>query len=357
VVSNAGAINPSAGQQGSGAGGASMLARLKRALPTDQAYLGVAFIVIVIVGSQLSPFFLTGQNITNILVTAAAISILAVAQFLVIVTAGIDLSVGASAGLSSVCAALLMQSHWSPGTSMVLALLAGGAVGAVNGLTIVYLGVTPFIATLATLGVTQGVAYLLQGGGELVTISDEKFVSLLNGEIGSVPVQVVYFIVIALVAAWVMRYTAFGRRLYAIGGNAESARLSGVPVKRDLISVYVISGLLSAFAGLLLAAELGQGAANLGQNYELDAIAAAVVGGTALFGGTGNPIGAVIGGLILGMILNIMNLRGVQSDPQLIVRGVVIIAAVAFIGGGRQSLAHLRTLLTVRRPGKVAQDG
>jgi ribose transport system permease protein len=172
-----------------------------------------------------------------------------------------------------------------------------------------------------------------------------------------VPVQVVYFIVIALVAAWVMRYTAFGRRLYAIGGNAESARLSGVPVKRDLISVYVISGVLSAFAGLLLAAELGQGAANLGQNYELDAIAAAVVGGAALFGGTGNPIGAVIGGLILGMILNIMNLRGVQSDPQLIVRGVVIIAAVAFIGGGRQSLTHLRTMLTVRRPREPAQGG
>jgi ribose transport system permease protein len=306
---------------------------------TEHGYLPAVLIIAILVGSQLSPYFLTSRNITNLGITVSVYAILAVGEFLVIVTGGIDLSVGSTVALSSVVAAQLMQAHWGAGWSSVAALAVGGAVGFFNAFGIVVLGITPFIVTLASLGIVSGLAYVLQSG-TYVGISNNAFVAALNGTLGSVSVQIVYFVAIALIAGWVMRYTAYGRRLYALGGNRSSARLSGLPVMRDTVSVYVIAGVLAAFGGLLLAAELAEGNATLGNSYELDAIAAVVVGGASLFGGTGDPISAVVGALVLGIIEDVMDLRGVAAEPQLIVRGLVILVAVTFTGGRLTSVSR-----------------
>jgi ribose transport system permease protein len=324
-------------------GSAESLKGALRAL-VGRGYLVFVFGAVVAVGAASSPVFLSSRNWLNILITGSIFAILAVSEFLIIVTAGIDLSLGSTVALSSVVAALLMANGWGAVPASLVALMAGAAVGALNGFGVVVLGVTPFIVTLASLGIAAGIAYVIQVG-TLVTISNPVFASIFNGKIGWVSVEVVYFVVIALVAGWAMRHTVFGRRLYAIGGNAEAARLTGLPVKRDVFLAYVIAAVLAAFAGLLLAAELGEGSASLGQNYELDAIAAAVVGGASLFGGKGDPISAVVGGLVLGMIENIMTLRGIAAEPQLIVRGVVILVAVALISRG----SGIKELLTRRQ--------
>jgi ribose transport system permease protein len=161
---------------------------------------------------------------------------------------------------------------------------------------------------------------------------------------------------VTLVAAFVMRFTPLGRRLYALGGNPEAARLSGLPVKRDQVMAYTTSGLLAGLAGLMLAGRLSQGSSLVGAGYELDSIAATVVGGTSLFGGTGDPISTVLGALIIGMIGNIMNLAGIQSEPQLVIRGLVILVAVFLTSGG--GIQRIRAAFSkLRRGGRSGADG
>ncbi len=257
---------------------------------------------------------------------------MAVGQFFVIVTGGIDLSVGSLAALSTVLAAIFLQLHLPVPAVILLTLLIGATVGLLNGAIVVYARITPFIATLATLSIVEGFSYIIQTG-ELIQISDQAFASFFAGSVGPIPAPVIIFLVIMAAAAFVMNNTTFGRALYAIGGNREAARLSGLPLNRDLLLAYVISGLLAGLAGLMLASQLLEGSSLVGRGYELDSIAAVVVGGASLFGGSGDPIRAVIGGLIIGTILNIMNLVGIQSQPQLVIKGFVILVAVFFSSG------------------------
>lgn len=321
-----------------------------------QAPLIVTIAVVLVIGSSLSPFFMTEANFRNILITGAVVSILAVGQFMVIVTAGIDLSVGAVASLSTVVSAVLMSHGRGTVTTVALTLAACAVIGVVNGSLVVYAGITPFIATLGMLGVAQGLAYLVQGG-TYVRIENQTFIGLFSGEFGGVPKQVLIFVLATVVFAVVMRWTTFGRQLYAIGGNREAARLSGLPVQRNVVAAYVISACLAAVAGFMLAAQLGEGSSRLGQGLELDSIAAAVVGGASLFGGLGSPVAAVLGGLLIGVISNIMNLRGVAAEPQLIIKGVLILFAV-FVTSGRgadiraASVARIKgAAVRKRRPG------
>lgn len=309
----------------------------------SRSYLFVFLALTVVVGSALSPFFFTTSNLNNIMLSSSIISVLAVAQFMVIVTAGIDLSVGSVCALATVMAALLLRSELPLPVAIVGTLAVCALAGLINGGLIVYGRITPFIATLAMLSIARGVAYLIQTG-TLIVIENDRFLELFAGEIGSVPHPVVIFLVVTAVAAFVMRYTGYGRRLYAIGGNAEAARLSGLPVRRDLMTVYTTSAFLAGLAGLMLAAQLSQGSSLVGQGYELDSIAAAVVGGSSLFGATGDPISSVVGGLIIATIGNIMNLRGIASEPQLVIRGLLILIAVFFTSGGSD-----RLLQSVRR--------
>ncbi|MFL0711275.1 MAG: ABC transporter permease [Microcella pacifica] len=275
-------------------------------------------------------------------------SILAIGQFMVIVTAGIDLSVGAIAALATVFSAWIMAQGGSFLIAIAGALLICVVVGVLNGLAVVFGRITPFIATLGMLSIIQGISFFVQGGS-LIAITNQEFLGLLNGQILGISSPTILLIVVTVIAALVMRFTIFGRQQYAIGGNSHAALLSGLPVRRNVVLAYSISGLLAGLAGLLLAAQLSGGSALAGQSYALDSIAAAVVGGAALFGGKGNPVSAVLGALLIGTIANIMNLRSVQAEGQLIIQGILVLLAVYLTSGGSKDIARAFNALFSRR--------
>jgi len=309
-----------------------VLGTLRQALP--KSYLLLVLVLIIIIGFIASPNFLTGRNASNVITFSAIIAVLAVGQFFVILTGGIDLSVGSTVALSTVITAMLLKQGLPAGLAVITTLAACAVVGLVNGLLVVWLGLAPFIATLATLSMVQGLSYIIQSTS-LIQISNQHFITWFSdGSILGVPNPVLIFVVLTLMAAFVAKYSTFGRRLYAIGGNREAARLSGLPVNRDLLIPYTVSGLLAGLAGLLAAAQLLQGSSLVGQGYALDAIAAVVVGGASLFGGRGDPISAVVGVIIIASIANIMNLIGISSQPQLVIKGAVIILAVFLSSAG-----------------------
>ncbi|MGG2200888.1 ABC transporter permease [Paenibacillus validus] len=240
-----------------------------------RSYLVIFLGLAVVAGAIASPYFLTGRNIENIIVTGVVVSILAIGQFKVIVTRGIDLSVGSIAALGTVMVAVLLRQGLPIPIVIALTLAVCAAAGLINGIAVVYGGITPFIATFAMLSIARGVAYLIQVG-TLIEVSNPTYLKLFTGSLLGIPNSVILVIVVMLVTAFIMKYTTFGRQLYAIGGNPEAARLSGLPVNRNLITTYVISGLFSGLAGLILAAQLQQGSSLLAKGYELNAIASAV---------------------------------------------------------------------------------
>jgi ribose transport system permease protein len=316
-----------------------------------RSYLAVVLAVAVVAGTLASPNFATVSNVKNILITASVVSVLAVGQFFVIVTGGIDLSVGSVVAFATVLAAIVLRADVPTVAAIPLTLAACALVGTVNGVLVVYAGITPFIATLASLSIVKGFSYIIQSG-TLIQIENQGFLNLFNVELAGIPRPVIIFVAVMLLAAFVTKFTTFGRQLYAIGGNAEAARLSGLPVRRNLVAVYSISGLLAGLAGLMLSAQLLQGSSLVGAGYELDSIAAVVVGGASLVGGTGDPVSAVVGGLIIGTLLNIMNLEGIASETQLVIKGGVILIAVFFTTGvGLRMIRNLRGRL--RRGGQA----
>jgi ribose transport system permease protein len=323
----------------------------------SKSYLILVLLAFVLIGFIASPNFLTSRNASNVVTFSAIVSVLAVGQFFVILTGGIDLSVASVVALATVVSALLLKSGHSAATAAVLTLLICAAVGFVNGLLVVGLRIAPFIATLATMSAIQGLSYVIQSSS-LIQISNSSFITFFSeGSILGLRSPVLIFVLVMLVAGFAARYTNFGRRLYAVGGNREAARLSGLPVSRDLLITYTLSGALAGLAGLLAAAQLLEGSSLIGQGYELDAIAAVVVGGASLAGGKGDPISAVIGGFIMEIIINIMNLIGISSEPQLIIKGAVIVLAVflSSAGGLTQVSAGLSRLFRRWRrvPGAV----
>ncbi|MDO8208927.1 ABC transporter permease [Conexibacter sp. CPCC 206217] len=312
-----------------------------------RAYLIVVLAIVVLVGTMSSEFFFTERNLLAVLVTASVIAVLAVGQFHVMVTGGIDLSVGSVVALSSVVSALIL----SRGSPLILAIVAALGVGAlcgvVNGVLVVYGRVAAFIATLAMLSVARGLAYIIQQD-RLIPISDRTFLSIFSGRVAGIPAPVLIALLVMVLSAIVMSLTPAGRRLYAFGGNPEAARLSGLPVNRDVLMAYVTSATLASIAGLMLAAQLRQGSAITGTGYELDSIAAAVVGGTALMGGTGDPVRAVLGALVIAAISNIMDIRGIAAEAQLIVQGGVIVLAV-YVTSGSGTRAARALVRRIRR--------
>jgi ribose transport system permease protein len=322
-----------------------------RLLP--KSYLVLVLLVIILAGYIASPYFLTLRNASDVISFSAITSVLAVGQFFVIVTGGIDLSVGSIVALSTVIVSLLLKHGIPAAPAAVLALLACAGIGLINGVMVVYLRLAPFIATLATLSAALGLSYIIQSTS-LIQITDGSFINFFSdGHLAGIPSPVVIFLLVMLGGAFVCKFTTFGRRLYAIGGNREAARLSGLPIGRDLLVTYTISGALAGLAGLLAAAQLLEGSSLIGQNYELDAIAAVVVGGASLAGGKGDPISAVIGGFIIEIIVNIMNIIGISSNPQLVIKGAVIVVAVFFssAGGVSRLSAGMSKLFSRGRPG------
>ncbi|WP_316776239.1 ABC transporter permease/substrate-binding protein [Streptomyces sasae] len=306
----------------SGAGGAAAVRRLF----LDNGAL-TALIVLVIAMSALSGDFLSTDNLLNVGVQAAVTAILAFGATFVIVSAGIDLSVGSVAALSATVLAWSATQHGVPVfVAVVLAVLTGIAAGLVNGFLIAYGKLPSFIATLAMLSVARGLSLVISDGSP---IAFPDSVSHLGDTLGGwLPVPVLVMIVMGLVAAFVLGRTYIGRAMYAIGGNEEAARLSGLRVSRQKLAIYALSGLFAAVAGIVLAARLSSAQPQAANGYELDAIAAVVIGGASLAGGTGKSSGTLIGALILAVLRNGLNLLNVSAFWQQVVIGVVIALAV-----------------------------
>jgi ribose transport system permease protein len=285
--------------------------------------------------------FLTFTNLDNLIRQVAVFAILSVGQLFVILTAGIDLSVGSVLGLSGGVTALLLTSGASIPVAILAGLGVGLAVGLINGLLVSRLKLPPFIATLGMLGVARGLVLLLTGAKTLAPLPD-AFNAIANGSVLGLPSLFWILIIVALLAAFVLGRTIFGRYVYAVGSNAESARLSGVPVNTVLLAVYSISGLLAGFAGILTTSRLGAGIPTAGTGYELQAIAGAVIGGASLSGAKGRVIGAVLGALIMRLLANGGNLLAIDPFYLQIAIGLLIILAVYFDHLQGRSLNFLR---------------
>ncbi|MCW2242127.1 ABC transporter permease [Azospirillum canadense] len=287
----------------------------------------LALVAILVVASILSPYFFSSRNIFNVLRGATMVGIVAVGMTYVILNRGIDLSVGSLVGLSAALTASFAQHGLLVAASIGLA--SGLALGLANGLMITALRLQPFIATLGMMIFARGLVFVYTGGSNIVVDNPTDAFSFLgSGYAGPIPVPVLVFIAIWAVAAWVLRYTVFGRSIYAVGANEEAARLSGINADRNKILVYCISGVLAAFAGVVMASRLTVGEPNGGTLYELDAIAAVLIGGTTFDGGVGSVHGTVLGILILAFLSNVLNLLNISPYSQMLLKGVIIVLAV-----------------------------
>jgi ribose transport system permease protein len=292
---------------------------------------GGLVVLLVAVGALTlaSDQFLTAGNLSNLVRQVAIFAIIAVGQLLVILTAGIDLSVGSVLGLSGCVTAQLLVGGWPIPVAVLVGLLIGAALGLVNGLLVTRLGLPPFIATLGMLGIARGMVLVITDA-KTVQGLPESFQTIANGTVLGIPNLLIIAVVIVAAAWFVLTRTVFGRYIYAVGSNPESARLAGVPVQAVTVSVYVISGLLAALGGVLLTSRLGAGIPTAGTGFELNAIAACVIGGASLFGAKGSALGAATGALIMGVLNNGGNLLAINAFYLQIAIGVLILVAVGF---------------------------
>lgn len=289
--------------------------------------LGLLLIIIII--SFMSPSFLTATNIFNVLRQVSISALIAFGMTFVILTGGIDLSVGSTLALTGAISAGLLASGMDPFLAMLIGLLLGAVLGAVNGVIIAKGKVAPFIATLATMTIYRGLTLVYTDGKPVSGLGDSVLFQMFGkGYFLGIPVPVITMLIAFLVLYFILRKTTFGRRVYAIGGNEEASRLSGINVDRITIAVYSLTGMLAALSALILTSRLNSAQPTAGQSYELDAIAAVVLGGTSLTGGRGWIFGTLVGALIIGVLNNGLNLIGVSSFFQQVVKGVVILIAV-----------------------------
>ncbi|MDH0342716.1 ABC transporter permease [Chromobacterium haemolyticum] len=287
--------------------------------------------------SVMSADFLTMGNLLNVMRQVSINALIAFGMTLVILLGGIDLSVGSILALSSVLTAMLLQAGVDPLLATLLGILSGALMGCCNGLVISKGKVAPFIATLASMTILRGLSLVASNGSPITGLGSDMFSMLGGGYVaGVVPVPVVWMLLMFAGFWFMLKKTVFGRHVYATGGNEESARLSGVKVDRVKIWVYTLSGALSAMAGAVLTSRLNSAQPTAGAGYELDAIAAVVLGGTSLTGGRGWIVGTLIGALLIGVLNNGLNLLGVSSFYQQVIKGVVILLAVLLDRSGKK---------------------
>ncbi|VBB09701.1 abc transporter permease [Lucifera butyrica] len=288
----------------------------------------IGFIALCVGLSIISPAFLTEENILNILRQVSTNANLALGMTLVIIICGIDLSVGSVVALSgTVAGGLIAFSHVPIPIAVFTGILAGTLAGAFNGVMVAYSGIPAFIVTLAMLNIARGAAYVYTGG-QPIRVMNEAFNAIGAGYLGPVPLPVIYSFLFLLITAAILNSSKLGRHIYAIGGNKEAARFTGIKIKRVEIFVYTFSGFMAAFSGVVLAARMFSGQPTVGNGFELDAIAAVVLGGTSMMGGVGKIGGTLLGVLVIGVLNNGLNLLNINSFWQLIIKGVVILAAV-----------------------------
>jgi ribose transport system permease protein len=292
---------------------------------------GGLIVLLILFGAMTlaSTEFLTADNMANLARQVAVFGIIAVGQLLVILTAGIDLSVGSVLGLTGCISAELLVHGWGIVPAIVVALLVGAAIGMFNGALVAFVKLPPFIVTLGMLGIARGAVLVLTDASTVQPLPD-AFGNIANGSFLGLPNLLWLFVAVVVVASLILRRTVFGRYVYAVGSNPESARLAGVPVTRVLVAVYAISALLAAVGGVLFTSRLNAGIPTAGTGYELNAIAACVIGGASLFGAKGGAFGAAAGALIVGVLNNGGNLLAINSFYLQIIIGALILAAVAF---------------------------
>ena len=301
----------------------------------------VVFIVLVIILMILSPnAFAKPRNLINVVKQASINGVLACGMMFVIIAGGIDLSAGSVVALSGVVAAYLAQMQGIPIFVPILGALGTGAlIGLVNGFGAAYAELPPFIITLATMSIVRGAALILSGGSPVFGLQ-EQFEGIAGISIANViPILVLYFLLIAVFSGFILNKTVFGRHVYAIGGNSITAKVSGINVKSMLLRVYIICGVFSGIAGLLIASRTMQGSPTVGVGYEMDAIAAVVIGGVSMSGGSGKWYGTIIGALLLALISNGLDILGVSSNFQQIIKGIIIAVAVYLDLRGKKTSA------------------
>lgn len=288
----------------------------------------IGLVALIIIMAIASPEFLSGQNLINVGEQVATIAILAFGMTFVIVAAGIDLSVGSVAALSAMASASMVASlNLHDPLAIAAGLLVGAVTGAVTGLAAAYGKLPAFIASLAMMSVARGLTMVISDGRPIA--APDQMVAL-GGNLGGLPVPIVVLVLAGLVATFILRFTVAGSYMYAVGGNIEAARLSGIRVKHVIVLVFILSGAFAALAGMVTAGRLDSVQPTIGTGAELDAIAAVVIGGASLSGGVGRISGTVIGALILAVIRNGLNLMNVSPFWQQVVIGVVIAVAVLF---------------------------
>lgn len=289
----------------------------------------LALVILVVVGALLSPNFLTPSNLANVSRQGSIVGILGIGMTFVILTAGIDLSVGSILGLVAISFATVMGGGVPWPLAIVAALLIGAGTGAVNGLGITKGGLQPFIMTLGMLVIARGVTLTLSDGKPIRVGDNADAIAWIgSGDLFGVPVPLLLFAGLAAASWFVLRFTPFGREVYAVGDNAEAARLSGISTDRVIFSAYVISGLCAAVAAMIVVSRLAAAEPTQGTGFELDAIAIVVIGGTSLFGGEGGIGGTVVGAAVVAAMNNLLNLLGVSPFSQQIVKGLIILGAV-----------------------------
>ena len=287
----------------------------------------IGLIVLCVVITIVSPAFMTLSNITNIFTQVSTNAIIAIGMTFVILTGGIDLSVGSTVAISGALAASILKSTNNIPLAILVAAITGIVIGLINGILISKGKLQAFIVTLATMTICRGATLVFTNGTPISKLS-ETFEKIGNGKIGFIPIPVIITIVILIISIYLLTQTRFGRYLYALGGNEDSAKLSGINTNKIKTLVYVISGFASSIAGIIITSRIGSASPNAGTSFELDAIAAVVIGGTSLSGGEGKITGTIIGALIIGVLNNGLNLMNVSPFYQSIVKGLVILIAV-----------------------------
>lgn len=293
--------------------------------------IAIALFAEIILFSILSPYFFTPDNILNVSLQTSITAIIAVGMTFVILTSGIDLSVGALAAFTGVVTTTLLKLSIPFALLLPLGMLAGILIGLTSGVIagtfVTKFSITPFIVTLALMTIWRGASYMFTDGRPVWGLP-EQFSLLGSGRLAGVPIPTIMMVSIYALAYVVLNKTPFGRYVYAVGGNKEAARLAGINTNRILMYVYMICGSLASFSGILLASRINSGSPNAGLMYELDVIAAVVVGGTSLFGGRGSIVGTFVGAMLIGILRNGLNLLNVNSYVQQVIVGVVILLAV-----------------------------
>jgi ribose transport system permease protein len=288
------------------------------------------YLIICIVFSALSPYFLTVDNFINIGRTLPIIGIIAIGETLVLIVGGVDLSVGSVAALSGVITGLFWEAAGLPiGIAALAGLTTGALVGAINGALVTYMRINPLISTLATMSIIRGLAFVLTNA-QMNQLTHPSFLYLGRGDVVGIPVPFILMLALFAIFIFVLRRMPFGRDLYAIGGNPMASRLAGIATRRNLMIVFIISGILAGLGGLVQASQLAAGAPQAAVGLEFTVIAAVVLGGTSLSGGKGTLVGTLIGVIILRTLDNGLILTGVSSYYQIVARGAVLILAVGF---------------------------